>query len=139
MSEDYNRNNPSLDLVQQMVLIDIRTMLQSTGKDIRSFPLLDIDHTYDNARHIPREIFEEASVKLNPKDVLLCDSLNTEQRSAYDEIMAAVCSKQGGLFFVDGPSGTGKTHYNTMYLCRHITSRQKFPRQFRNSRAISCR
>jgi ATP-dependent DNA helicase PIF1 len=27
MSEDYNRNNPSPDLVQQMVLIDIRNML----------------------------------------------------------------------------------------------------------------
>ena len=109
MSEDYIRNNPSSDLVQQMVLIDIRNMLQSMGKDIRSFPLLDIDHSYDDASHIPREIFEEASVEQNPKDVLLCDSLNAEQRSAYDEIMAAVCSKQGGLFFVDGPGGTGKT------------------------------
>jgi ATP-dependent DNA helicase PIF1 len=39
----------------------------------------------------------------------LCDSLNAEQRSAYDEIMATVCSKQGRLFFVDGPGGTGKT------------------------------
>jgi len=58
--------------------------------------------------------------KQNPEDVLLCDSFNAEQRSAYDEIMATVYSKQGGLFFVDGPSGTGKTHYNTMYLCRHF-------------------
>jgi ATP-dependent DNA helicase PIF1 len=71
MSEDYNRNNPSPDLVQQMVLIDIRNMLQSVGKDIRSFPLPDIDHTYDSASHIPREIFEEASGELNPEDVLL--------------------------------------------------------------------
>jgi ATP-dependent DNA helicase PIF1 len=63
MSEDYSRNNPSPDLVQQMVLIDIRNMLQSMGKDIRSFPLLDIDHSYDNVCHIPREIFEEASVE----------------------------------------------------------------------------
>jgi ATP-dependent DNA helicase PIF1 len=109
MSEDYDRNNPSPDLVQQMVLIDIRNMLQSMGKDITSFPLLDIDHSYDDASHIPREIFEEASVKQNPEDVLLCDSLNAEQRSAYDEIMVTVCSKQGGLFFVDGPGGTGKT------------------------------
>jgi ATP-dependent DNA helicase PIF1 len=109
MSEDYSRNNPSPDLVQQMVLIDIRNMLQSMGKDIKAFPLPDIDHSYDDASHIPREIFEEASIEQNPKDVLLCDSLNTEQRSAYDEIMAAVCSKQGGLFFVDGPGGTGKT------------------------------
>ena len=109
MSEDYSRNHPSPDLVQQMVLIDIRNMPQYMGKDIRSFPLLDIDHSYDDASHIPREIFEEASVEQNPEDVLLCDSLNAEQRFAYDDIMVVVCSKQGGLFFVDGPGGTGKT------------------------------
>ena len=108
MLEDYSRNNPSPDLVQQIVLIDIRNMLQSMGKDIRSFSLPDIDHSYDNASHIPREIFEEASVEQNPEDVLLCNSLNAEQRSTYDEIMAAVYSKQGGLFFVDGPGETGK-------------------------------
>ncbi|XP_066320256.1 uncharacterized protein [Miscanthus floridulus] len=109
MSEDYNHNHPSLDLVQQMVLIYIRNMLQSMEKDIRSFPLLDIDHSYDDASHIPREIFEEPSIEQNPEDVLLCNSLNVEQRSTYDEIMAAVCSKQGGLFFMDGPGGMGKT------------------------------
>jgi ATP-dependent DNA helicase PIF1 len=37
MSEDYSHNNPSLDLVQQMVLIDTRNMLQSMGKDISHF------------------------------------------------------------------------------------------------------
>ena len=63
MSEDYSHNHPSSDLVQQMVLIDIRNMLQSMGKDIRSFPLPDIDHSYDDASHIPLEIFEEASVE----------------------------------------------------------------------------
>jgi ATP-dependent DNA helicase PIF1 len=115
MSEDYSHNNSSPDLVQQMVLIDIRNMLQSMGKDIRSFSLPDIDHSYDDASHIPREIFEEASIEQNPKDVLLCDSLNAEQRSAYDEIMTAVCSKQDGLFFVDGPGETGKTFlYRTL-------------------------
>jgi ATP-dependent DNA helicase PIF1 len=98
MSEDYSRNNPSSDLVQQMVLIDIRNMLQSMGKDIRSFPLLDIDHSYDNASHIPREIFEEASVEQNPEDVLLCDSLNVEQRSAYDEIMLVRCNGTMHIF-----------------------------------------
>jgi ATP-dependent DNA helicase PIF1 len=81
------------------------------GKDIRSFSLPDIDHSYDDASHIPREIFEEASVEQNPEDVLLCESLNAEQRSAYDEIMDAVYNKQGGLFFVDGPGGTRKTFF----------------------------
>jgi ATP-dependent DNA helicase PIF1 len=62
-------------------------------KDIRSFLLLDIDHSYDDASHIPREIFDEASVEQNPEDVLLCDLLNAEQRSAYDEIMTAIYNK----------------------------------------------
>ncbi|XP_066373437.1 uncharacterized protein [Miscanthus floridulus] len=122
MSEDYSRNNPSPDLVQQMVLIDIRNMLQSMGKDIRSFPLPDIDHSYDDASHIPREIFEEASIEQDPKDVLLCDSLNAKQRSAYDEIMADVYSKQGGLFFADGPSGTGKTFLYRALLTKLCSS-----------------
>ena len=63
MLKDYNRNHPSPDLVLQMVLIDIRNMLQSMGKDIRSFPLPNIDHSYDDDNHISREIFEEASVE----------------------------------------------------------------------------
>ena len=92
-----------------MVLIDIRNMLQSMGKDIKSFPLPVIDVAYDDANGIPREIFEEASVEVDIDDVSLVDSLNPEQRNAYEEIMATVDSDQGGLFFVDGPGGTGKT------------------------------
>ena len=45
----------------------------------------------------------------------LCDSLNAEQRSTNDEIMVAIYSKQGELFFVDGPNRTGKTFlYRTL-------------------------
>ena len=40
----------------------------------------------------------------------LSDTLNEEQRAAYDEIMSSVDTEDGGLFFVDGPSGTGKTY-----------------------------
>jgi ATP-dependent DNA helicase PIF1 len=125
MSEDYSRNNPSSDLVQQMVLIDIRNMLHSMGKDIRSFPLPDIDHSYDDASHIPREIFEEASIEQNPEDVLLCESLNTEQRFAYDEIMDTVYSKQGRLFFVDRLGGTGKTFFLYRALLAKLRSQDK--------------
>ena len=92
-----------------MVLIDIRNMLQSMGKDIKSFPLPVIDVAYDDANGIPREIFEEASVKVDIDDVSLVNSLNPEQRDAYEEIMATIDFDKGGLFFVDGPGGTGKT------------------------------
>jgi DNA replication protein DnaC len=42
--------------------------------------------------------------------VALSDTLNKEQWVAYDEIMSSVDTDDGGLFFVDGPGGTGKTY-----------------------------
>jgi ATP-dependent DNA helicase PIF1 len=59
MLEDYQRNIQSTSVVEQMVLIDIRNLLHSMSKDIKSFPLPDINDTYDAANGIPREIFEE--------------------------------------------------------------------------------
>jgi ATP-dependent DNA helicase PIF1 len=101
--------NPQFSL-KQMVLIDIRNMLQSMGKDIRSFTLPEIDDMYDNANgSIPQEIFEETSIKPNPNDVSMFESLNGQQRAAYNEIMSSIEADQGRMFFVDGPGGTGKT------------------------------
>ena len=74
------------------------------------YPLPDIDDTYDASRDIPREIFEEASIEANKDGVALSDTLNEEQWVAYDEIMSSVDTEDGGLFFVDGPGGTGKTY-----------------------------
>jgi ATP-dependent DNA helicase PIF1 len=53
MGEDYRRNNPCKKAVEQLVLIDIRDMLQSMGKDIRSFPLPLIDSSNDAATGVP--------------------------------------------------------------------------------------
>ena len=92
-----------------MVLIDIRNMLQSMGKEIKSFPLPEIDNTYDDACGVPREIFKESNIESIEDDVALLDSLNNEQRAAYDEILLSIDSKDGGLFFLNGPGGTGKT------------------------------
>jgi hypothetical protein len=66
-------------MVQQIVLIDIRKLLQSMQKDIKMYPLPDIDNTYDAFCDIPKEIFEEASIKANRDDVALSDTLNEEQ------------------------------------------------------------
>ena len=106
MSEDYRRNNHSSFTVERMVLIDIQKLLESMQKDIKMYPLPDIDDTYDPSGDILREIFEEASVD----DMALSKTLNEEQQAAYDEIMSSVDTKHVGLFFVDGPSGIGKTY-----------------------------
>ncbi|XP_066164591.1 uncharacterized protein [Oryza sativa Japonica Group] len=109
MSDDYRRNNACPHVVQQMVLIDIRGMLQSMGKEITSFSFPEIDESHDSTRGDPREIIEESSIGVETDDMNLSDQLNDEQRSAFNKIMNAVGSAQGGVFFVDGPGGTGKT------------------------------
>jgi ATP-dependent DNA helicase PIF1 len=53
MGEDYRHNNPCKKAVEQLVLIDIRDMLQSMGKDIRSFPLPLIDSSNDAVAGVP--------------------------------------------------------------------------------------
>ncbi|PWZ38653.1 ATP-dependent DNA helicase PIF1, partial [Zea mays] len=110
MSEDYHRSTQSKTHVQQMVLIDIRNILQSMGKDIKTFPLPAIIDIYDNSHGTDREIYEEECIEPTTKDIALKETLNEEQRSAYDKILSVVDTNNGGVFFVDGPGGTGKTY-----------------------------
>uniref|UniRef100_A0A8I6WRR5 ATP-dependent DNA helicase n=1 Tax=Hordeum vulgare subsp. vulgare TaxID=112509 RepID=A0A8I6WRR5_HORVV len=109
MSDDCRRSHTCSKEVEQMVLLDIRGMLQSMGKDIALFPLPDIDETYDTTGGEAREVTEESTIEVDAHDAALASSLNHEQRLAYDEILAAVDAGDGGVFFVDGPGGTEKT------------------------------
>ncbi|AQK68964.1 hypothetical protein ZEAMMB73_Zm00001d015454 [Zea mays] len=110
MSKDYHRSTQSKTHVQQMVLIDIRNILQSMGKDIKTFPLPAIIDKYDDSHGTDREIYEEQSIEPTAEDVAMKETLNEEQRSAYDKILFVVDTNNGGVFFVDGPGGTGKTY-----------------------------
>jgi ATP-dependent DNA helicase PIF1 len=100
--------NPYKKAVEQLLLIDVRDMLQSMVKDIRSFPLPLID---SNAAvgGVAREIYEESIIEVNEEDKYLHRSLNNEQMATYKTIMSTVESPNGGVFFIDGPRGTRKT------------------------------
>ncbi|PWZ16452.1 hypothetical protein Zm00014a_034232 [Zea mays] len=106
MSKDYEHKSQNKTHVEQM----------SMGKDIKTFPLPPIIDTYDDAIGTAREVYEEETIESTAGDVALKDSLNKEQRAAYDKIMSAVDTDQGGLFFVDGPGGTGKTYLYRVLL-----------------------
>jgi ATP-dependent DNA helicase PIF1 len=41
---------------------------------------------------------------------------NLEQKRVLDVITAVVDSRSGGLFFIDGPGGTGKTFVENLLL-----------------------
>ncbi|XP_062203849.1 uncharacterized protein LOC133906087 [Phragmites australis] len=109
MSDDFRRDQMNSHVVEQMVLLDIRNMLQSMGKDISSFPLPEIEEEHDTMSGEVREIFEERSIEVDHEFASVVSSLNREQRYAYDKILSYVDSGNGTAFFVDGPAGTGKT------------------------------
>ena len=113
-----NPHAPPPHEVEQMALLDIKTMLQSMGKDISSFPLPEIEDSYDSPDNEAREIIEESTIEVDPEHIGLSSFLNPEKIYAYDEILATINSGQGGVFFVDGPGGTGKTYLYKALLAK---------------------
>ncbi|KIO18475.1 hypothetical protein M407DRAFT_49031, partial [Tulasnella calospora MUT 4182] len=45
--------------------------------------------------------------------------LNEEQHLAYDQIVNSALQKEGGMFFLHGPAGTGKTFVDNTF-CAHL-------------------
>jgi ATP-dependent DNA helicase PIF1 len=90
MSEDYQHRSQCKTHVEQMVLIDIWNMLQSMEKDIKTFPLPPIMDVYDDAIGTAREVYKEEIIEPTAGVVALKDSLNKEQRAAYDKILFVV-------------------------------------------------
>uniref|UniRef100_A0A453I9Q3 ATP-dependent DNA helicase n=1 Tax=Aegilops tauschii subsp. strangulata TaxID=200361 RepID=A0A453I9Q3_AEGTS len=118
MTEDYRLTQMCPHAVEQMALLDIKNMLESMGKDISSFPLPEIDKSYDALDNEAREIIKESTIEVDPEHLGFSSFLNPEQRYAYDEILATINSGQGGVFFVDGPGGTGKTYLYKALLAK---------------------
>nr|KAJ0203108.1 hypothetical protein LSAT_V11C500246880 [Lactuca sativa] len=108
-----------------MVLTEIMVFLQSMGDRIDDFDLPKINQNVDLEFGVFREVQEECSIVLKHEHLQARDSLNPEQKFAYDEIMRHVHNDIPGVFFIDGPGGTGKTFLYKALLanirsCGHI-------------------
>ena len=108
-SEDYRRCCENLERVQNMVLRDISVFLQSMGKSLNDFDLPSITATSNLESAGYREVEEEYNIVVDEEHLQARDSLNPDQKSAYDVIMRHVDDDCPGVFFIDGPGGTGKT------------------------------
>ena len=75
-----------------------------------------MDLIQNGNRLIQEEMSYDVS-SLKRKHEILIFGLNNEQRIIYNSIMEAVATERGGMFFVYGHGGTGKT-----YLYRTILS-----------------
>ncbi|XP_075096269.1 uncharacterized protein LOC142174382 [Nicotiana tabacum] len=123
MSEDFRKirdNSPVAQL--QCTLKSINYFLESMGKKIDKYDLPKLDHGRDNGNVSEcREIIEERSINVSPEDFDAQSKLNPEQEQAFKTILERVDSGRAGLFFVDGPGGTGKTFLYRALLANLIS------------------
>ncbi|XP_029144547.1 uncharacterized protein [Arachis hypogaea] len=67
-----------------------------------------LTHENDNDNSIPRVIQEELSVEVPREDLCSITRLNNDQSKAFKCIMNTIDRRESGVFFVDGPGGSGK-------------------------------
>uniref|UniRef100_A0A8I6WJ47 ATP-dependent DNA helicase n=1 Tax=Hordeum vulgare subsp. vulgare TaxID=112509 RepID=A0A8I6WJ47_HORVV len=110
MCEDYRHTQSNEVALEQMVLRDIRDLLQSMGKDIKSYGLPVLVDIYGDSDVEYKEVTEERQVKVDQEHVDIFSRLNSEQLAGFNDIMDHVTNQKSQIFFIDGQGGTGKTY-----------------------------
>jgi hypothetical protein len=119
LQHQFHIEVPTLNQIRSLALSKLRDLLEKSGRSLGDYklPLPTID--FDNLNGIPRLIAQQ----LNYDPVALNDTwtnghatANASQRQVLDTITHALDSGTGGLFFIDGPGGTGKTFVENLLL-----------------------
>lgn len=96
------------DLINH-ILWDVRDILLQHNRSLSEFSLPEMTST-GAAVNEARIIHQERSIVSDPSDLEAINHLNEAQKAAYDVIMDCVLNKKPGVFFIDGPGGSGKTY-----------------------------
>ncbi|XP_072066853.1 uncharacterized protein [Arachis hypogaea] len=105
------------DEIKDLTLMEIENILNKYNKSLKDFPPMPMPDTnqcnnllYPNGMN--RLICDELRYdrqKLAAEHVTYLGLLTDEQREVYNEVIAAVQTGKGGVFFLYGYGGTGKT------------------------------
>ena len=119
LQRQFNIIDPNQDQIESFALHEIEIILQRSGKSLTDYHLPSPTIDFNNLNRVPRIIAEETVD--NPQELLDLwtqgyQIATSEQRTILDTICTAVTSGHGGLFFVDGPGGTGKTFVENLLL-----------------------
>ncbi|KAL5548831.1 hypothetical protein UlMin_004062 [Ulmus minor] len=87
MSEDYSQLNISPFHVTNKALQHLASMLESMGKNINQYHLVNYDINLSEEETFMKEINEELAITVSQEDLSCISTLNTEQKYAYDLIL----------------------------------------------------
>ncbi|XP_013691111.2 uncharacterized protein LOC106395105 [Brassica napus] len=108
-------NRPDLCLtdeeIKQLTLHEIEKILKRNGTSLEAWekmpkPISDLTHK-ENVLIMDELAYDREQLKADHDQNFV--KMTDEQRKIYDEVLSAVIEKKGGVFFVYGFGGTGKT------------------------------
>ncbi|XP_050897566.1 uncharacterized protein LOC127104426 [Lathyrus oleraceus] len=116
MVEDYQTANNVVESdLTNMLLKDLNELLNLHGKKIEDYDLPYLPPNTIDRGVVPSIIQEELAEDIPNEDIESVAKLNNDQMIAFNTIMNVIVQKYSGVFFVDGPGGTGKTFlYRTL-------------------------
>ncbi|GAA0161762.1 hypothetical protein LIER_39294 [Lithospermum erythrorhizon] len=126
MVEDFRKtqceSNMSEEQIMHKVLQGVNDTLESLGKNVNEYNLVSFKYVTSDFKRFTREIAYERSIPVPEEDLLGINQLNSQQKTAFDTIFHHVILEKSGVYFVDGPGGTGKSFLYKV-LIAHIRSR----------------
>ncbi|KAK9705842.1 hypothetical protein RND81_07G086300 [Saponaria officinalis] len=125
----YILQNQDLQLTNEELknyaLMDIEKSLQIKGSSLNRYEGMPLPDTSATLHHLNTLVMDELAYdrhSLHEEHGNLLSSMTDEQRSVYNEIMESVLNNRGGVFFVYGYGGTGKT-FIWRSLCAALRSK----------------
>ncbi|XP_019198428.1 PREDICTED: uncharacterized protein LOC109192311 [Ipomoea nil] len=100
------------DEKKNLGLMELEKLLKVYNRSLKDFPTMPIPSLDDSRLNVNRLLFEELSYDreaLAEEATTLTNQMTDEQRIVFDTITEDVSTNGGGLFFVYGYGGTGKT------------------------------
>jgi len=109
------------DVLKDYALYEIDQVLIRNEHCLKDFPMLPksnyVPSVHGGNQLVQEKLaYDQHSLTTNADNAE--DTLNDDQRSAYETILNAMTNKEGKLFFVYGSGGTGKTFVWTTLLSR---------------------
>jgi hypothetical protein len=107
--------------LQNHALFEIEQILAKSGRSLKEFDGMrypNMSAIRENRNRLLQEELDFDRVDLATKHLSLLNGLNVEQRKIYDIVIEDVATNSGGLYFVYGHGGTGKTYlWKTLISC----------------------
>ncbi|XP_071695626.1 uncharacterized protein [Rutidosis leptorrhynchoides] len=98
--------------IDNHTLYEIELLLRNQGSSLNKFPGMPYpssEFVIDTTNRLIHDVLRYDRVALKSEHENLFSSLTSEQKSVYEVIVSAIHNNVGGVFFVYGYGGTGKT------------------------------